>query len=161
MTDELEWMDDALCRGVNARLFYPGQGETDVVNEAKAVCAECPVKDACLEYALANGEKFGIWGGLSERERRAIRRARWRELHQATVSPAAPTDDPLVGRVAQVMDSIPRTVAETAALLDETYHDVHVALLRAYRSGLIDRRRPATTGAPRPFVYLAARRAAA
>ena len=44
--------------------------------EAKEVCRGCVVREECLEYALANGEKFGIWGGMSERERRRIRRQR-------------------------------------------------------------------------------------
>lgn len=47
--------------------------------EAKAVCAGCAVREQCLEFALTNGEKFGIWGGLSERERRRIRRERARD----------------------------------------------------------------------------------
>ena len=55
-------------------LFFPERGAS--TREAKSVCAGCEVKDDCLEYALVNGEKFGIWGGLSERERRRLRRQR-------------------------------------------------------------------------------------
>jgi WhiB family redox-sensing transcriptional regulator len=60
--------------GVDPDLFFPERGAS--TKEAKAVCQGCVVREDCLEYALANGEKFGIWGGLSERERRRIRRQR-------------------------------------------------------------------------------------
>lgn len=68
------WQQDAACLGVDPDLFFPERGAS--TREAKEVCAGCQVRAGCLEYALANGEKFGIWGGLSERERRRIRRAR-------------------------------------------------------------------------------------
>jgi WhiB family redox-sensing transcriptional regulator len=64
----------ANCLGVDPDLFFPERGAS--TKEAKAVCQGCVVREDCLEYALANGEKFGIWGGLSERERRRIRRQR-------------------------------------------------------------------------------------
>ncbi len=68
------WQLQANCLGVDPDLFFPERGAS--TREAKEVCRGCVVKDDCLEYALANGEKFGIWGGMSERERRRIRRAR-------------------------------------------------------------------------------------
>lgn len=68
------WQDLANCLGVDPDLFFPERGAS--TREAKAVCQGCVVKDDCLEYALQNGEKFGIWGGMSERERRRIRRQR-------------------------------------------------------------------------------------
>lgn len=70
-------MLDSSCRGVNPDLFYPERGES--TKEAKAVCAGCPVRIDCLEYAIAHNERFGIWGGKSERERRAIRKQRIQE----------------------------------------------------------------------------------
>jgi WhiB family redox-sensing transcriptional regulator len=74
--DEVEkaWMQDAACRGADPELFFPVRGETTY--EAKAVCAGCPVRFECLEYALRHSERFGIWGGLGERERRRLRQAR-------------------------------------------------------------------------------------
>lgn len=57
-----------------ARIFFPDRGESAA--PAKTACGRCPVKNECLEFALSNGEKFGIWGGASERERRRIRRRR-------------------------------------------------------------------------------------
>ena len=68
------WQDDANCLGVDPDLFFPERGAS--TREAKEVCRGCVVRGQCLEFALQNGEKFGIWGGLSERERRRIRRQR-------------------------------------------------------------------------------------
>jgi WhiB family redox-sensing transcriptional regulator len=64
----------ANCNGVDPDLFFPDRGES--TREAKAVCAECAVREQCREYALVTVQKFGIWGGLSERERRRIRARR-------------------------------------------------------------------------------------
>lgn len=71
---EENWQDDANCLGVDPDLFFPERGAS--TREAKEVCRGCVVRVQCLEFALQNGEKFGIWGGLSERERRRIRRQR-------------------------------------------------------------------------------------
>ena len=72
--EDRSWQDEANCMGVDPDLFFPERGAS--TREAKEVCRGCVVRVECLEYALANGEKFGIWGGMSERERRRIRRAR-------------------------------------------------------------------------------------
>ena len=71
---EPDWHDQANCLGVDPDLFFPERGAS--TREAKEVCRGCVVRLECLEYALSNGEKFGIWGGLSERERRRLRRQR-------------------------------------------------------------------------------------
>jgi len=68
------WQERANCLGVDPDLFFPERGAS--TREAKSVCRGCEVRLECLEYALAQGEKFGIWGGLSERERRRVRRQR-------------------------------------------------------------------------------------
>ena len=68
------WQEYANCLGVDPDLFFPERGAS--TREAKEVCRGGIVKDQCLEFALDNSEKFGIWGGMSERERRRIRRAR-------------------------------------------------------------------------------------
>ncbi|MCO8127862.1 WhiB family transcriptional regulator [Acidimicrobiia bacterium EGI L10123] len=62
------------CRGADPDLFFPDRGES--LEPAKRICSECVVRDECLEHALASGERFGVWGGTSERERRRIRRSR-------------------------------------------------------------------------------------
>jgi WhiB family redox-sensing transcriptional regulator len=72
--DELSWQDYANCRGADADLFFPERGAS--TRKAKAICAACEVKGDCLDFALLAGEKFGIWGGMSERERRRVRRER-------------------------------------------------------------------------------------
>ncbi|MEM9714671.1 MAG: WhiB family transcriptional regulator [Actinomycetota bacterium] len=68
------WWELSNCLGVDPDLFFPERGAS--TREAKEVCRGCVVREDCLEYALVNGEKFGIWGGMSERERRRIRRER-------------------------------------------------------------------------------------
>ena len=75
------WQSRANCMGVDPDLFFPERGAS--TSEAKEVCRGCVVRDDCLEYALDNGEKFGIWGGMSERERRRLRRARAVERRSA------------------------------------------------------------------------------
>ena len=70
----LTWRNRAACRGVDPDVFYPVSDEETEV--AKAICAQCPVREACLEYALANRERDGVWGGATERERRRIIRHR-------------------------------------------------------------------------------------
>ena len=72
--EDLSWQRRANCMGVDPDLFFPERGAS--TKEAKEVCRGCVVREECLEFALSNGEKFGIWGGMSERERRRIRRAR-------------------------------------------------------------------------------------
>ncbi len=69
----LAWQQDALCAQTDPEAFFPEKGGS--TREAKSICASCEVRAECLEYALANDERFGIWGGLSERERRRLRRA--------------------------------------------------------------------------------------
>ena len=69
----LSWQENALCAQTDPEAFFPEKGGS--TREAKKVCQSCDVKADCLEYALANDERFGIWGGLSERERRRIKRA--------------------------------------------------------------------------------------
>ena len=69
---ELGWQTDALCAQTDPEAFFPEKGGS--TRDAKKVCGACNVKAQCLEYALANDERFGIWGGLSERERRRLRK---------------------------------------------------------------------------------------
>lgn len=61
------WWDHAACIGTDPEAFYPEKGGSP--REAKSVCAWCPVKPECLDWALRHGEKGGIWGGLSYNER--------------------------------------------------------------------------------------------
>lgn len=68
----LAWQEQALCAQTDPEAFFPEKGGS--TREAKKVCETCTVKQECLEYALAHDERFGIWGGLSERERRRLRK---------------------------------------------------------------------------------------
>ncbi|WP_456868684.1 WhiB family transcriptional regulator [Geodermatophilus sp. SYSU D00766] len=72
------WRLDALCAETDPEAFFPEKGGS--TREAKRVCAGCSVRTECLEFALANDERFGIWGGLSERERRRVRLERRERL---------------------------------------------------------------------------------
>jgi len=67
-----QWQERALCAQTDPEAFFPEKGGS--TREAKRICQGCEVRDRCLEYALANDERFGIWGGLSERERRRLKR---------------------------------------------------------------------------------------
>ena len=70
--DAQSWQEQALCAETDPEAFFPEKGGS--TREAKKICTGCEVKAQCLEYALSNDERFGIWGGLSERERRRLRR---------------------------------------------------------------------------------------
>src|SRR5689334_2802521 len=71
--EELGWQDRALCAQTDPEAFFPEKGGS--TREAKKVCLTCEVRDECLESALMNDERFGIWGGLSERERRKLKKS--------------------------------------------------------------------------------------
>lgn len=72
LLDREKWQAEGTCRQVDPEIFFPEKGQS--TRDAKRVCANCPVTAECLEYALVNGERFGIFGGYSERERREMRR---------------------------------------------------------------------------------------
>lgn len=77
----LTWRRHAACLDTDPELFFP-VGSTgralDQIEQAKAVCRGCPVLSECLEWALETNEDAGVWGGMSEDERRALRRSRQR-----------------------------------------------------------------------------------
>ena len=68
----LTWRDEANCLTVDPEIFFPVKGGSTV--DAKKICDSCEVKVECLGYALQNNERFGVWGGLSDEERRKMRR---------------------------------------------------------------------------------------
>lgn len=70
--DALDWQERALCAQAGPEFFFPAPGSS--TREAKQLCGACEGRVACLEYALANDERFGVWGGLSEKEREGLRR---------------------------------------------------------------------------------------
>jgi WhiB family redox-sensing transcriptional regulator len=82
------WQDEAACRGDEVLLFFGPDGERQPEREirerkAKAVCAACPVRIQCLDYAVSRPEKYGVWGGMNEDERASERRRRMRRANAA------------------------------------------------------------------------------
>jgi WhiB family redox-sensing transcriptional regulator len=73
----LTWRERGRCKGAEPEVFYPEDDE-DPADEAKAICATCVVREACLEHAIAVREKMGVWGGYTARERRRLIRQRRR-----------------------------------------------------------------------------------
>lgn len=71
------WRQHGACRGIDPEVFYPLDDDQDA-DAAKEVCAQCQVRQACLEFALATSERDGVWGGATERERRRMIRQRRR-----------------------------------------------------------------------------------
>ncbi len=82
----MDWRNDAACRDKDPDLFFP-IGSTgpavEQADEAKKVCMTCDVREQCLEFALASNQDAGIWGGLTEDERRTLKRARQRRRRMA------------------------------------------------------------------------------
>lgn len=76
LIDRPAWMADALCAETDPDAFFPDAGGS--VATAKAVCARCLVQRECLNFALANDERFGVWGGASVQDRQTMRRTMWR-----------------------------------------------------------------------------------
>ncbi|MET0275742.1 MAG: WhiB family transcriptional regulator [Acidimicrobiia bacterium] len=72
------WRQYARCLGADSEIFYPPSESDEAAEPAKAICAACPVREACLEHAITAREKQGVWGGLTERERRRLIRQRRR-----------------------------------------------------------------------------------
>jgi WhiB family redox-sensing transcriptional regulator len=75
---DTSWMQHAACEGADPDLFFPEQGGVDVTDDARQMCARCPVRGACLEFAITTHQDHGVWGGKSARERARIRRQRRR-----------------------------------------------------------------------------------
>jgi len=79
--DPEDWRQDAACRDLDTAAFFPDSEDGSAA--AKAVCATCPVRNACLEFALGSRQDDGVWGGLTETERRRLRRRRQSERRTA------------------------------------------------------------------------------
>ena len=78
---EAKWMADAACRGMDTSLFYPSRGANKDVVASRKICNACQVQEECLDYALSlvEREDYGVWGGTSGRQRRAIREEKRRQ----------------------------------------------------------------------------------
>jgi WhiB family redox-sensing transcriptional regulator len=71
-----DWRQYARCLGADPEIFYPNSEDDEAAEPAKAICRVCPVREPCLEHAITAREKQGVWGGLTERERRRLIRQR-------------------------------------------------------------------------------------
>jgi len=70
VTEDYAWQTEAACRGVDAELFFPAT--EDEATAAMAICETCPVRMACLAFAVERNERFGVWGGMTEKERQRL-----------------------------------------------------------------------------------------
>ena len=81
--ETLEWQEDAACRLFDNLVFFGEEGESELERQAreskaKSVCRTCPVQEPCLEFAMETNQKYGIWGGLTDKERASLKRRRAR-----------------------------------------------------------------------------------
>ena len=81
--ERLDWQDEAACRSYDNLLFFGEEGESELEKQAresraKVVCQRCPVAEPCLEFAMETNQKYGIWGGLTDKERASLKRRRAR-----------------------------------------------------------------------------------
>ena len=110
MTD---WRDDALCRQVDGNLWFPKQGAS--LAPAKKICAVCPVRLECLDYALTTGQHEGVWGGLSANQREGMGRrdmGRERRANRAAQLVAAGVE---IAEIAEIIGVTGRTVRRDLA----------------------------------------------
>lgn len=87
MSTDQSWRTRAECRDLDPELFFIERHES--AEEAKRVCARCPVRAECLDYALVTRQRFGIWGGMGERQRRQLYRSRARKAQRAAAKTRA------------------------------------------------------------------------
>ena len=88
----MTWHRQAACLSVDPELFFPNGSTGDHARQAaaaKRICMSCPVRVACLEFALESRQDFGVWGGLTEEERRSLRRSRQRRARRLAAATSA------------------------------------------------------------------------
>lgn len=126
------WQTAAACAGADPEMFYPERGEDS--RPAKAVCAECTVATECLEFALANRETYGIWGGKSENQREQIRKERRAAGQLNARQEAAAT---INQRVLKALDGGATTCTRLAERTGIRRQNVRNALHRLRDAGLV------------------------
>ncbi|WP_406516354.1 WhiB family transcriptional regulator [Streptomyces sp. NBC_00873] len=131
----LEWRHEAACRWIDPDLFWPlgeSMAARQQAEQAKAVCATCPVRTQCLEWAVETRQDFGVWGGMSERERRGLHRRKARSYGASEVSALqqilterldlfldAQARGLLPGQIARELGTNVQTVNNVLAVLEE------------------------------------------
>ncbi len=133
-----EWRAAAACRGVDPNIFFPVRGED--TREAKAICAECPVRQACRDYAMTAGEAMGVWGALSARQRDALR---GRRMNVSSTGLPGTARRPPNGTVATCAMDGCEVVFEVTAKRTRYCGPEHFATARAAYYAARDRRRAA------------------
>jgi len=133
------WWFAGLCAQTDPELFFPEKGGS--VREAKAVCAGCPVRAQCLEHALAHGERYGVWGGLSERERRRLKQADVATFPSTAWQPLAPAevDEVVVARLVSGHPVVGASRDEVAQAAIGLHHAGRSARQVAAQLGVHDR----------------------
>lgn len=129
-----DWIEDGLCAQADPEAYYPDKGGS--TQEAKAICRTCPVRNECLQWALDNDERFGVWGGLSERERRKIKAGTApMPTFEPVQAPGIPTMTPAASRpvIAAVPEKAPAmpTPPPTPAAPQPSYVDQIIAVMAA------------------------------
>lgn len=111
-----EWQERGLCRQVDPDLFYPERGYSP--EDAKAICRRCDVRAECLRYALDRNEQHGVWGGKTEKERRALNRApRGASIHPIRQRQRSGVGDHHKTIAAMLGQATPATWAEIGAAI--------------------------------------------
>ncbi|HVF52249.1 MAG TPA: WhiB family transcriptional regulator [Actinomycetota bacterium] len=82
-TEALEWQEEAACNAYENVVFFGEEGESELEKQArehraKSICHRCPVIEPCLEFAMETNQKYGIWGGMTDKERASLKRRRAR-----------------------------------------------------------------------------------
>ena len=118
---ELEWQENALCAVTDPEAFFPEKGGS--TREAKRVCTQCDVRVDCLGYAIAHDERFGIWGGLSERERRKLKKAQEPKdtTPNTTKRGRKPSNPQAREQVFALLVNVPRDSEEYFELMDQYF----------------------------------------
>lgn len=129
--DVTSWRDLAACRGHDTSIFFPDQGESTV--QARAICADCPVKRPCLDESVSN-EELGVWGGQTARARLGARSYR----------PKAPRPPTCYERTVAELSATDQwvTANELAARMNTPANSVRVALVTLHDQGLVENSKP-------------------
>jgi WhiB family redox-sensing transcriptional regulator len=102
----MNWDNEASCQSVDPEVFFPErQGEAATM--AKTICRGCPVRMQCLEFALSARLDYGVWGGMTEHERRSLRRSRQRKARREAVAAESATGTPMQALDLQASDRQP------------------------------------------------------
>lgn len=82
--ESVNWREAAACKGAESEIFFPASEDLQGINAAKEICEGCPVADECLTYAIETNQTEGIWGGMTARQRRRLRRSWLDEQRKAS-----------------------------------------------------------------------------